>query len=268
MTKLVRLSHEASIACTMAQLGAGVNARGRLVEDQDGGVARACARAMVSSWRLALGDVLGIVAEAWCRSPAGSVRTKKSHVRGSWPAGSISSRGRVRACRRRCSPRWCPRSSHASCSTMPKRLRSSARAHGRAMSTPVERDAAAIDLVEAHEQVDERRLAGAAWRPRWRPSAPARPRADVAHERAVRRRSQSARARRPRALARLGQPAGMVRVGARPPASSSNAKTRSAAARALCSVFDREGELRERLRSAADVLEERLDNAHGDALPP
>ena len=53
-----------------------------------------------------------------------------------------------------------PPNSHVSCSTMPMFERSSRRAHLRDVEA-VERDPPAVELVEAHDQVDERRLAGA-----------------------------------------------------------------------------------------------------------
>ena len=124
----------------------------------------------------------------------------------------------------------------------------------------VERDHAAVELVEPHDQVDERGLARAGRARRSRPSAPAARPARVARSAAL---GLVARTRRPRTRpgrATCGEPSARAASGACSSASSSS-KTRSADAMPDCKTFAIDATCVSGYRELARVLDERLDVA-------
>ena len=106
----------------------------------------------------------------------GQVSARSGRRRWPWPRRGSPPRWR-RGCRRRCCRGSCRRT--ATCPAAPCRCCDAqlARAGSCAMSRPSSVMRAAVELVEPHDEVDERRLAGAGRARRWRWSGRARPRA-------------------------------------------------------------------------------------------
>ncbi len=154
-------------------LGAGVDGAGGLVEDEDGRVGEE-GPGDGQQLLLAGADVVGFLVDERV-VPVGERVDEPVDVGGPGRVEDLLLAS-LRGCRRRCCRGWCRRT--ARCPAAPSRSWSGARPAGMLRGVAaVEGDPSAVELVEAHDEVDQRRLAGAGRARRWRWSAPVRPRA-------------------------------------------------------------------------------------------